>query len=124
MIPVLDLIEIGSGGGSVAWVDNLGLLKVGPHSAGASPGPACYGLGGTEIAPIINEYERTSTTVSDGYVKPAVSRYLHHIERDLAAAGYTGQLFVICQVVRCSGAHCAEAQADRDFLKRATRRQS
>ncbi len=48
MIPVLDLIEIGSGGGSVAWVDNLGLLKVGPHSAGASPGPACYGLGGTE----------------------------------------------------------------------------
>lgn len=48
VIPVLDLIEIGSGGGSIAWVDNLGLLKVGPQSAGASPGPACYGLGGTE----------------------------------------------------------------------------
>jgi N-methylhydantoinase A/oxoprolinase/acetone carboxylase beta subunit len=48
VIPVLDLLEIGAGGGSIAWVDNLGLLKVGPHSAGASPGPACYGLGGTE----------------------------------------------------------------------------
>ncbi len=48
VIPVLDLIEIGSGGGSIAWVDNLGLLKVGPQSAGAKPGPACYGLGGTE----------------------------------------------------------------------------
>ena len=46
VIPVLDLIEIGSGGGSVAWTDSLGLLKVGPHSAGAKPGPACYGLGG------------------------------------------------------------------------------
>src|SRR5205807_1543080 len=34
--------------GSVAWIDRLGLLKVGPHSAGASPGPACYGLGGAE----------------------------------------------------------------------------
>ena len=48
MIPVLDLIEIGSGGGSIAWLDELGLLRIGPQSAGASPGPACYGLGGTE----------------------------------------------------------------------------
>ena len=48
VIPVLDLIEIGSGGGSIAWLDGLGLLRVGPQSAGANPGPACYGLGGTE----------------------------------------------------------------------------
>ena len=48
VIPVLDLIEIGSGGGSIAWLDGLGLLRVGPQSSGASPGPACYGLGGTE----------------------------------------------------------------------------
>lgn len=48
VIPALDLIEIGSGGGSIAWVDELGLLKVGPQSAGAQPGPACYGQGGTE----------------------------------------------------------------------------
>lgn len=44
--PVVDLIEIGAGGGSIARKDELGLLKVGPDSAGADPGPACYGLGG------------------------------------------------------------------------------
>jgi 5-oxoprolinase (ATP-hydrolysing) len=44
--PVVDMMEIGAGGGSVARMDQLGLLKVGPHSAGASPGPACYGRGG------------------------------------------------------------------------------
>jgi N-methylhydantoinase A len=47
-IPVVDLIEIGAGGGSIARVDSLGLLKIGPQSAGADPGPACYGRGGTE----------------------------------------------------------------------------
>lgn len=46
-VPVIDLIEIGAGGGSIAHIDRLGLLKVGPESAGADPGPACYGLGGT-----------------------------------------------------------------------------
>ncbi len=46
--PVIDMIEIGAGGGSIARVDPLGLLKVGPSSAGADPGPACYGLGGVE----------------------------------------------------------------------------
>jgi N-methylhydantoinase A len=45
-VPVIELIEIGAGGGSIARVDRLGLLKVGPDSAGADPGPACYGLGG------------------------------------------------------------------------------
>ncbi|MBL8386508.1 MAG: hydantoinase/oxoprolinase family protein [Burkholderiales bacterium] len=45
-LPTVDLIEIGAGGGSIAHVDATGLLKVGPHSAGSSPGPACYGLGG------------------------------------------------------------------------------
>jgi N-methylhydantoinase A len=47
-IPSIDMIEIGAGGGSIASVDNLGLLKVGPQSAGSMPGPACYGRGGTE----------------------------------------------------------------------------
>lgn len=46
--PVIDMIEIGAGGGSIAAIDDVGLLKVGPHSAGAAPGPACYGLGGTD----------------------------------------------------------------------------
>ena len=47
-MPSLDVNAVGAGGGSVAWIDVDGLLKVGPHSAGATPGPACYGLGGTE----------------------------------------------------------------------------
>lgn len=46
--PVIDLVEIGAGGGSIAWVDSGGALRVGPQSAGADPGPACYGRGGTE----------------------------------------------------------------------------
>ena len=46
MVPTVDLIEIGAGGGSIAKIDSLGLLKVGPQSAGAVPGPACYGRGG------------------------------------------------------------------------------
>jgi N-methylhydantoinase A len=45
-IPVIEMIEIGAGGGSIAGVSKLGLLKVGPGSAGSDPGPACYGLGG------------------------------------------------------------------------------
>ena len=47
-VPAIELIEIGAGGGSIARLDELGLLKVGPHSAGADPGPACYGNGGTQ----------------------------------------------------------------------------
>jgi N-methylhydantoinase A len=46
--PVVDIVEIGAGGGSIAWIDAGGALKIGPRSAGASPGPASYGLGGTE----------------------------------------------------------------------------
>jgi len=62
-VPSVELIEIGAGGGSIAWIDRLGLLKIGPASAGADPGPACYGLGGT------------SPTVTDanlllGYLNP------------------------------------------------------
>ena len=48
LMPVVELLEIGAGGGSIASIDALGLLKVGPRSAGAAPGPACYGQGGTE----------------------------------------------------------------------------
>ena len=63
LIPVLDLIEIGSGGGSIAWLDGLDLLRVGPQSAGASPGPACYGLGGGQ--PTV-----TDANLTLGYLNP------------------------------------------------------
>ena len=46
-VPVVDIVEIGAGGGSIAWIDAAGALKVGPQSAGAEPGPASYGRGGT-----------------------------------------------------------------------------
>ncbi|HEX7103211.1 MAG TPA: hydantoinase/oxoprolinase family protein [Nitrolancea sp.] len=62
-IPAIDLAEVGAGGGSIAWVDSGGHLQVGPRSAGADPGPACYGRGGTE--PTI-----TDANVVLGYIAP------------------------------------------------------
>ncbi|HUN46818.1 MAG TPA: hydantoinase/oxoprolinase family protein, partial [Stellaceae bacterium] len=56
IMPAIDVTSIGAGGGSIAWTDSSGVLKVGPESAGAAPGPACYGLGGAEA------------TVTDAYV--------------------------------------------------------
>ena len=47
-VPMIDLCEAGAGGGSIAWLDREGNLQVGPQSAGAEPGPVCYGKGGTE----------------------------------------------------------------------------
>ena len=47
-VPVIDLAEVSAGGGSIAWIDPVGSLRVGPKSAGATPGPVCYGRGGTE----------------------------------------------------------------------------
>ncbi len=60
----IDMIEIGAGGGSVAAIDEVGLLRVGPHSAGAAPGPACYGRGGTQ--PTV-----TDANLVLGYYDPA-----------------------------------------------------
>jgi N-methylhydantoinase A len=77
-VPVIEMIEIGAGGGSIARIDPLGLLKVGPESAGAEPGPACYGLGGTE--PTV-----TDADLVLGYLDP--DYFLGgRIKLDLAAA--------------------------------------
>jgi N-methylhydantoinase A len=62
--PMVEVESIGAGGGSIAWVDEGGALNVGPRSAGASPGPACYGAGGTE--PTV-----TDAAVLLGYVNPS-----------------------------------------------------
>ena len=48
MLPMIDVVEVGAGGGSIAWMDEIGALKVGPTSAGAAPGPICYRGGGTQ----------------------------------------------------------------------------
>ena len=63
-LPVIELIEIGTGGGSIARVDSLGLLKVGPDSSGADPGPVCYGNGGED--PTV-----TDANLILGYLDPA-----------------------------------------------------
>ena len=62
--PVLDIVSVGAGGGSIAWVDDGGMLRVGPQSAGADPGPACYGKGGSEPA-------TTDAHVVIGTIRPA-----------------------------------------------------
>src|SRR5580704_8877005 len=62
-LPMVDIDSVGAGGGSIGWVDPLGILRVGPQSAGASPGPACYGRGGT--APTV-----TDALVVLGYIDP------------------------------------------------------
>jgi N-methylhydantoinase A len=62
-VPMLDIHTLAAGGGSIAWLDQAGLLKVGPHSAGSVPGPSCYGLGGEE--PTV-----TDANVVLGYMDP------------------------------------------------------
>jgi N-methylhydantoinase A len=62
-VPAIDLAEVGAGGGSIVWIDPGGSLQVGPHSAGASPGPVCYDQGGTQ--PTI-----TDANVILGYINP------------------------------------------------------
>ena len=64
MLPVVDVVEVGAGGGTIAWIDEVGALKVGPRSAGAEPGPVCYPQGGTE--PTI-----TDANVVLGRINPA-----------------------------------------------------
>lgn len=64
-VPSLEMIEIGAGGGSIARVDGTGLLKVGPDSAGASPGPVCYGLGG--VSPTVTDADLALGYLDAGY---------------------------------------------------------
>lgn len=64
LIPSIDLIEIGAGGGSIASLNSLGLLKIGPESAGSVPGPVCYGRGGSDVTV-------TDADLALGYLDPA-----------------------------------------------------
>jgi N-methylhydantoinase A len=75
-VPAIDLAEVGAAGGSIAWLDAAGALHVGPRSAGADPGPACYGLGGTE--PTV-----TDADLVLGYLAPGGAL---HLDRGLATA--------------------------------------
>lgn len=86
--PVIDLIEIGAGGGSLAWIDAAGVLKVGPESAGALPGPACYGRGGTR-ATVTDAHVVLGHIAADGFGSEDldINADLAHqaVERDIAS---------------------------------------
>jgi N-methylhydantoinase A len=98
-IPSIDMIEIGAGGGSIAYVDDLGLLKVGPESAGSEPGPACYGRGG--LLPTVTDADLVLGLLdAEGFLggdmpldKPAAERAVDvlaaelDVTRPVAAAG-------------------------------------
>jgi N-methylhydantoinase A len=76
---VLDLVEIGAGGGSIAWIDDAKVLKVGPRSAGAAPGPACYGRGGqlptvTDAHAVIGTLDPELFTAAGVELKPHLAR--------------------------------------------------
>jgi len=76
IVPMLDIHSVGAGGGSIGWVDEGGSLRVGPQSAGSSPGPVCYGLGGTE--PTI-----TDANLLLGRIEPSLGGKMQ-LDRDAA----------------------------------------
>lgn len=86
--PVIDLIEIGAGGGSIAWIDAAGVIKVGPESAGAAPGPACYGRGG-EQPTVTDAHVVVGFVAADGFgsedLEIDAGRAREAIEREIAA---------------------------------------
>ena len=78
-VPSIDIAEVGAGGGSIAWVDTAGGLQVGPRSAGAVPGPACYGLGGDDPtvtdANVVLGYVRSGPLAGDAVsISPGLAR--------------------------------------------------
>ena len=124
--PVVEMIEIGAGGGSIARLDEVGLIRVGPDSAGAQPGPACYGLGGS--APTV-----TDANLVLGYLDPAFflggrmalnraasGQALAELGRPLgldAAASAWGVYSIVCESMAAAArGHAIERGRDpRDF---------
>ncbi|MBV9860424.1 MAG: hydantoinase/oxoprolinase family protein [Alphaproteobacteria bacterium] len=85
-LPAIDISEVGAGGGSIVWLDKAGAIKVGPHSAGAAPGPACYRGGGDE--PTV-----TDANVVLGYLNPAaLAGGTVPIDRDRAVAAIAARI--------------------------------
>ena len=87
-VPVLDLMEIGAGGGSIAHVSEVGTLQVGPESAGADPGPACYGQGGSQ--PSVSDADLVLGYLDDGHFlggemrldRPAAEKAIREVVAD------------------------------------------
>ena len=94
--PMLDIRSIGAGGGSIAWIDDGGSLRVGPQSAGADPGPACYGRGGTR--PTV-----TDANLVLGRIDPTLGGKLR-LDADAAARA----IQTVADPLGMSVVHCAE----------------
>ena len=114
ILPVVDVSAIGAGGGSIVWVDRQGVLKVGPESAGAAPGPVCYGRGGTRPT-------MTDCYLVAGYLRPdgfLGGRMM--LDRDAALAA----LDTVAEQIGLDGedkaAHAAEAVLKVATAKMAT----
>ncbi|MFF5212607.1 hydantoinase/oxoprolinase family protein [Streptosporangium sp. NPDC000396] len=104
--PAIDLAEVGAGGGSIAWVDPGGTLRVGPRSAGSEPGPACYGLGGGE--PTV-----TDANLVLGYLDPAsFAAGAMPLSRDLACKAVDQRLAGPLGVSRVEAAHAVHEIAN------------
>ncbi|MGI9225877.1 MAG: hydantoinase/oxoprolinase family protein [Woeseiaceae bacterium] len=86
MMPMVDIDTIGAGGGSIAWIDDGGMFRVGPRSAGARPGPACYGHGGTE--PTVTD----AITLLGWFREQALESSGLHIDPDLACTAITDEI--------------------------------
>lgn len=121
-VPCIDLIEIGAGGGSIASVDDMQLLKVGPHSAGSRPGPACYGRGGSEAtvtdANVVlgaidaDNFLGGAMQLDLGAAERAVSRIARNLDTSIAGAG-RGIYRLVCETMASAvRAHAAERGVD------------
>lgn len=100
-VPTLDIAEVGAGGGSIAWVDDAGGLHVGPVSAGADPGPACYGRGGSRATV-------TDANVVLGYIPPgqlADGSLTVSVERARAAVGEVASEIAVDLAEAAKGIH-------------------
>jgi len=95
--PTIDLAEIGAGGGSLAWIDQGGALRVGPDSAGADPGPACYGRGGTR------------PTVTDANVVLGFLNSSHLLDGDMPIDGEAARRAIASEIAEPLGLSLEEA---------------
>jgi N-methylhydantoinase A len=102
-VPVFDLLEIGTGGGSIARIDHLGLLKVGPQSSGASPGPACYGLGGT--SPTVTDADVALGYLDPGYFLGGSMRLAPERAKEAISTGVAQQLGGLSATEAAYGIH-------------------
>jgi len=116
-IPVIEMIEIGAGGGSIAWIDAMGRIQTGPESAASEPGPACYGRGGSR--PTITDADLVTGKIdplkfAGGKIVLDGQAATEAIERDVGSPLRMGPLaaaFGICEVVDENMANAARVHA-------------